>query len=70
MSTDYRSLVKEGKASVEREQALKFVRAFLDVKDGVQEVSRGIVRTLVAVAEHSEDRLRSMCIETLGEIRE
>ncbi|KAK3066807.1 hypothetical protein LTS18_001486, partial [Coniosporium uncinatum] len=40
--TDYLvilSLVKESKASVEREQALKFVRAFLDVKDGVYELS-------------------------------
>ena len=63
------SLVKESKASVEREQALKFVRAFLDVKDGVKEVSRGIVRTLVAIAEQGDDRLRSMCIETLAEIR-
>ncbi|KAI9826112.1 MAG: hypothetical protein M1832_000561 [Thelocarpon impressellum] len=71
LNTDYLvvlSLVKEGKASVEREQALKFIRAFLDVKDGVREVSRAVVRTMVAVAEHSEDRLRSICIETLAEI--
>lgn len=53
---------------MEREQALKFVRAFLDVKDGVREVSRAVVRTITAVAEHLEDRLRSICIETLGEI--
>jgi rapamycin-insensitive companion of mTOR len=62
------SLVKERKADVEREQALKFVRAFLEVKDGVQEVSRAVVRTIAAVAEHGEDRLRSICIETLAEI--
>lgn len=62
------SLVKEGKASVEREQALKFVRAFLDVKDGVEEISPAVVRTIVSVAEYSEDRLRLICIETLGEI--
>jgi rapamycin-insensitive companion of mTOR len=63
------SLVKEGKDSVEREQALKFVRAFLDVKEGVTEVSRAIVRTIVAIAEHHEDRLRGIAIETLAEIR-
>lgn len=63
-----RSLVKEGKASVEREQALKFIRAFLDVKDGVKEIATAVVRTIVAVAEHGEDRLRSICIETLAEI--
>ncbi|PGG99617.1 hypothetical protein AJ79_08477 [Helicocarpus griseus UAMH5409] len=62
------SLVKETKATMEREQALKFVRAFLDVKDGVQEISRAVVRTLVSIAEHREDRLRNICIMTLTEI--
>ncbi|EAS33319.3 cytosolic regulator Pianissimo [Coccidioides immitis RS] len=62
------SLVKESKASMEREQALKFIRAFLDVKDGVYEISRAVVRTLVSLAEHRDDRLRSICIMTLAEI--
>lgn len=62
------SLVKESKASIEREQALKFVRAFLDVKDGVREISCAVVRTIVSVAEHYEDRLRSICNLTLAEI--
>lgn len=62
------SLVKESKASIEREQALKFVRAFLDVKDGVKEVSRAIVRTIVSIAEHHEDRLRNISIMTLAEM--
>lgn len=64
----FSSLIKERKADVEREQALKFVRAFLEVKGGVREISKGIVRTIVAVAEHGEDRLRAICIETLAEI--
>lgn len=62
------SLVREGKASLEREQALKFVRAFLDVRDGVCELSRAVVRTIVAVAEHPDDRLRNVSIMTLAEI--
>lgn len=62
------SLIKESKASIEREQALKFVRAFLDVKDGVKEISSAIVRTIVAVAEHHEDRLRNMSLMTISEI--
>ena len=69
--TDYLvilSLVKDTKASVEREQALKFVRAFLDVKDGVHEIAPAIVRILVAVAEHGEDRLQSLAIMTLAEM--
>ncbi|CZR60039.1 related to sexual differentiation and meiosis protein ste20 [Phialocephala subalpina] len=71
LNTDYvvvLSLIKERKADVEREQALKFVRAFLDIKDGVKELSRAVVRTIASVAEHTEDRLRSICIETLAEI--
>ncbi|KAH9215700.1 Rapamycin-insensitive companion of mTOR, N-term-domain-containing protein [Leptodontidium sp. 2 PMI_412] len=62
------SLIKERKADVEREQALKFIRAFLDVKEGVKEISRAVVRTISSVAEHTEDRLKSICIETLAEI--
>ncbi|KAI1393869.1 Rapamycin-insensitive companion of mTOR, N-term-domain-containing protein [Hypoxylon trugodes] len=71
LNTDFMvvvSLAKDRKADVEREQALKFVRAFLDVKDGVREVSRAVVRTIAAVAEQAEDRLRPICIETLAEI--
>lgn len=62
------SLVKKGKALLEREQALKFVRAFLDVKDGVYEVSVGVVRSMVAIAEYQDDRMRSMCLLTLAEL--
>lgn len=71
LHTDYLvilSLVKESKASVEREQALKFVRAFLDVKGGVEEIGRAVVRIIVAVAEHAEDRLRNIATLTLAEI--
>lgn len=62
------SLVKESKASIEREQALKFVRAFLDVKDGVYELSNAVTRTIVSIAEHHDDRLRSMALLTLSEL--
>lgn len=62
------SLVKEGKANIEREQALKFVRAFLDVKDGVYELSNAVIRTIVSIAEHQDDRLRSMALLTLSEL--
>ncbi|KAL7626704.1 hypothetical protein AAE478_003478 [Parahypoxylon ruwenzoriense] len=71
LNTDFMvvvSLAKDRKADVEREQALKFVRAFMDVKDGVREISRAVVRTIAAVAEQAEDRLRPICIETLAEI--
>ncbi|KAL8835699.1 MAG: hypothetical protein Q9170_003201 [Blastenia crenularia] len=62
------SLVKDSKANIEREQALKFVRAFLDVKGGIHELSHPVLRTIVSVAEHHEDRLRNMSILTLLEL--
>ena len=62
------SLVRDSKISIEREQALKFVRAFLDVKEGIAELSNAVLRTLVSVAEHHEDRLRNMSLLTLAEI--
>ena len=71
LQTDYLvilSLVKESKARVEREQALKFIRAFLDVKDGCSEIHPAVARIVVAVADHSDDQLRSIAILTLAEM--
>ena len=62
------SLAKDSKATIEREQALKFVRAFVDVKDGVLELSNAVIRAVIAVAEHYEDRLRNVALLTLTEI--
>ena len=71
LQTDYLvilSLVKDSKARVEREQALKFIRAFLDVKDGCSEIHPAVARIVVAVADHSDDQLRSIAILTLAEM--
>ena len=62
------SLIKDSKASIEREQALKFVRAFLDIKDGINELSNAIIRTIVSIAENHEDRLRNISLLTISEI--
>ncbi|KPI41008.1 Protein ste16 [Cyphellophora attinorum] len=62
------SLIKKDKAALEREQAVKLVRAFLDVKSGVYELSVAVVRSLVAVAEHNDDTLKDICLLTLAEI--
>jgi len=62
------SLIKDNKASIEREQALKFIRAFLDVKDGVHEISNAVLRTIVSIAEHHEDRLRNIALLTVSEV--
>lgn len=71
LHTDYLvilSLVKESKVRVEREQALKFIRAFLDVKDGTKEIHPAVARIVVAVADHADDQLRSIAILTLAEM--
>ena len=62
------SLAKDSKATIEREQALKFVRAFVDVKDGVAELSNAVIRAVISIAEHYEDRLRNVALLTLTEI--
>jgi rapamycin-insensitive companion of mTOR len=56
------------RSTVEREQALKFVRAFLEIPGGVAEISRGVVRAIVACAETVDDRLRGIAIETIAEM--
>jgi rapamycin-insensitive companion of mTOR len=40
----------------------------MEVKGGVHEISRAVLRAVVAIAEHTDDRLRMICIETLAEI--
>ena len=68
LGTDLRvitSLAKERKDDVEREQALKFVRAFLDVKDGVNEISIAIVKTIAAIAEAEDDRRSALPLSSL-----
>lgn len=62
------SLIKKEKAALEREQAVKLVRSFLDVKSGVHELSQSVVRSLVAVAEHNDDNLKDICLLTLAEV--
>ena len=62
------SLAKDSKSTIEKEQALKLVRAFLDVSDGVQEISLAVVRAVIAVAEDHGDTLRHAAQLTLAEI--
>ncbi|KAK9375456.1 Rapamycin-insensitive companion of mTOR, N-term-domain-containing protein [Lipomyces chichibuensis] len=63
-----KSLAKDSKYNVEREQAIKFIRAYFNVPDGVTQLSLGVVCALVAVAEHVEDRLHVIALETLSEL--
>ncbi|KAF2860263.1 hypothetical protein K470DRAFT_276999 [Piedraia hortae CBS 480.64] len=71
LQTDYfviLSLVQESRRGVDREQAMKFVRAFLDIPDGVLEIDPGVARAIVAVASNHDEHLRNIAILTLAEL--
>jgi len=76
-----RSLARDHKFAVEREQVIKLIRAIMDIASerrdrrgnteaGPIPLSESIIRALVAVAEHAEDTFRSICVETLAEMSE
>jgi rapamycin-insensitive companion of mTOR len=65
---DTRSLSRSpSQHNVEREQALKLLRAFMDIPEGVAFLTLGIVKAIVALAE-GEERLAAIAAETLAEI--
>ncbi|KAH6586295.1 hypothetical protein BASA50_000759 [Batrachochytrium salamandrivorans] len=63
-----RTLIRDARYDSEREQAIRFIRAFLDETDGSQLIPMSIVRSLVAIAEQIDDRFRNVCLETICEI--
>lgn len=63
-----RSLAKDAEFNVEREQAIKFIRGYLEIANGVNELSLGVICALVAVAEQPSDKLRTIALETLAEL--
>lgn len=52
----------------ERIEALKLVRCFITTKEGMQHISDGVMRAVIAIAEQSDEKLRNACLETLGEM--
>lgn len=64
----FRSLSKDSSASNEREQALKLLRSFYEIKGGISEISKSVVSAVVSLAEHSGDKMSSICVETLAEM--
>lgn len=74
-----RTLLRDNKHAVEKEQALKLIRTIVEVgttrRDsetksgpGIVPLSEAVMRSVVAVAEHPEDPFRLICIQTLAEI--
>ncbi|KAG5518348.1 hypothetical protein PMAC_003145 [Pneumocystis sp. 'macacae'] len=64
-----RSFSKDSTASNEREQALKLLRSFYEIRGGIFKISKSVVSAIVSLAEHSGDKMSSICIETLAEMR-
>ena len=76
-----RSLCRDNKHAVEKEQVIKLIRTIIEVGStrpeplaangsGIVRLSEPVMRSLIAIAEHVEDPFRSICIQTLAEIRE
>lgn len=79
MLTVSRSLNRDNKHTIEKEQVLKLVRTLIEVgtirRDspavggtGVVPLAESVMRALIAVAEQPEDPFRPICIQTLTEI--
>lgn len=62
------SLSKDSSHQIEREHALKLVRKFIDTPNGVNEITKGITNAIISVAEQQDDKLRTICIETICEL--
>jgi hypothetical protein len=76
-----RSIMRDNRSIIEKEQALKLIRAIMDVqyagdiggvntKHGDSCLNTSVVRAMVAAAEHSDDKLSSVFLETLVELGE
>lgn len=63
-----RSLIRDNKFEIERTQALKLVRKFIDTPKGVKLIPQSIVYILISVIEQLDDKLRPLCMETLNEL--
>ncbi|CAL1712811.1 unnamed protein product [Somion occarium] len=73
-----KSLSRDNKHSVEKEQVIKLIRAIVEVGSqkrlpntagaGTVPLSEPIMRAFIAVAEQLEDPFKSICIQTLTEI--
>ncbi len=77
-----RTLIRDNRFELEKIQAIKLIRAIMELAalrsisaapdrlalDLEDLLGSGVVRALAAVAEHSEDKLRHICLETLAEL--
>ncbi len=76
----HRSLARDNKHMIEKEQVIKLLRAIVEIGSqrstpgtaigsGKVPLSETVMRAFIAVAEHPEDPFKPICVQTLTEIR-
>jgi rapamycin-insensitive companion of mTOR len=79
--TSFRSLTLDKQHTVEKEQAIKLIRTIVEIGaqrnaskytagSGKVPLSEAVMRAFVAVAEQIDDPFKTICVETLAEIRQ
>ncbi|GJJ15545.1 hypothetical protein Clacol_009823 [Clathrus columnatus] len=74
-----RTLARDNKHHLEKEQAILLVRAMINISNSIFErhagagcgsipISEAIIRAVLAIAEHPEEPFRGICLVTLAEI--
>ncbi|KNE58783.1 hypothetical protein AMAG_04335 [Allomyces macrogynus ATCC 38327] len=63
-----RTLTKETKKLVEKEQCLRLVRTWIELPHSAGRIPLSIVRMIIALADHADDKFRLVAIETLAEM--
>ena len=76
-SHESRSLSRDSKYTVEKEQAIKLIRAIVEIGSlrrgpavgcGKVPLSEPVMRAFIAIAEQPEDAFKPICVQTLVEI--
>lgn len=78
-----KSLSRDGKYAMEKEQVIKLIRAIVEIgserrrpgaanacASGAVPLSSAVMRSVIAVAESTDDPFRAICLQTLTEICE
>ncbi len=60
--------MRDYRYEIERIQALKLVRTFIDTPKGVKLIPQSIVYVLISIIEQMEDKVRPLSMETLNEL--
>ncbi|TPX33890.1 hypothetical protein SmJEL517_g03313 [Synchytrium microbalum] len=63
-----RTLTRDQRYDAEREQALKLIRGWIDAPGGAAILPQSLVRMMVALAEQTDEKFRTVCAETLSEL--